>query len=59
MTEEQIAKAMEYCVLACQEAENGNMEAASANLDHVEGLMREASGLPATLDAGPDRELRA
>jgi hypothetical protein len=56
MTEEQIAKAMEYCVLACQAAEGGDMEAATNNLDHVENLLRHYSGLPSPLDCPMPRQ---
>lgn len=51
MTEQQIAKVMEWAVLACKEAENGDMEAAISNLDYMECLLQVYAGLrPAPWD---------
>lgn len=44
MTEQQIENVMEWAVLACKEAENGDMEAACDCLDRMERHLREYLG---------------
>lgn len=51
MTEQQIEDVMEWAVLACKEAENGDMEAACDCLDRMERDLREYLGQWALLDA--------
>lgn len=59
MTEQQIEKVMEWAVMACREAENGDMEAAIDCLDRQERLLREYLGAWSLLDASIKPQGRA
>lgn len=59
MTEQQIEEVMEWAVLACQEAENGDMEAACRCLNSQERMLREYLGAWSLLDASIKPQGRA